>query len=207
MTAAVYIEVSATVSADAVIGAGTKIWHQAQVADRVTIGQRCVLGKGVYLGSGTVLGDRVKVQNGCGVFGAQIGDDVQLSPGVYLLEDPAPRASLPNGIPKRPADWRRMPVTVHAGATLGANTTVAPGVVIGRWAMAAIGSVISRDVPEHAIVAGNPARHVGWVCACGMRLDGNLSCIVCSRCYEVGEPGLYALDRGPELIPQQQEER
>lgn len=186
----VFVDASATVAPTATLGAGTKVWHQAQIADGVHVGIDCVLGKGVYLGVGTVLGDRVKVQNGCGVFGATLEEGVLLAPGVYLLEDPAPRATRPDGISKGPADWQTLPVTVRRGASIGANATVAPGVVIGRSAMVAICSAVHRDALDHAFVAGNPARQVGWVCACGVRLDEGLACPTCATRHVKTHHGL-----------------
>ncbi len=186
----VFVEASATVAPTAVIGAGTKVWHQAQVIDGVEVGEQCVIGKGVYLGAGTVIGNRVKIQNGCGVFGARLSDDAMLAPGVYLLEDPAPRATRPDGKAKGPDDWRRLPVTIHQGATLGANTTVAPGVTVGRYSMTAMGSAVHRDVPDHALIAGNPARQVGWVCACGAGLPEDLTCAACAVTYHKTPTGL-----------------
>ncbi|GAA1378392.1 acyltransferase [Catellatospora chokoriensis] len=190
-----FIEASAAIAATASVGSGTRIWHQAQLADGVVVGENCVIGKGVYLGVGSVVGDRVKIQNGCGVFGAQVGDDVLLAPGVYLLEDPAPRASRPDGFLKGADDWRRVPVTVAQGATIGANCTIAPGVTVGRYAMVAIGSAVHRDVPDHGLVAGNPARQVGWVCACGTRLTDTLTCPGCPATYASGDHGLTAVNQ------------
>jgi UDP-2-acetamido-3-amino-2,3-dideoxy-glucuronate N-acetyltransferase len=149
-----------------------------------------VLGSGVYLGTGTVLGNRVKIQNGCGVFGARLDDDVLLAPGVYLLEDPTPRACRADGLPQSPGDWEPRPVAVGHGASIGANSTIAPGVVIGRCALVAIGSAVHRDVPDHALMAGNPGRQVGWVCACGARLDEQLTCRHCATHHIVGADGL-----------------
>jgi len=179
----VFIEPSAAVSTTASLGPGTKVWHQAQIADEVTVGSDCVIGKGAYLGTGSTVGNRVKIQNGCGVFGATLEDDVMLAPGVYLLEDPAPRASTPGQQQKGPDDWQRHPVTVRRGATVGANSAVAPGVVIGKYAMVAICSAVHRDVADHALIAGNPARQVGWVCRCGVRLGDDLTCPTCLSRY------------------------
>jgi UDP-2-acetamido-3-amino-2,3-dideoxy-glucuronate N-acetyltransferase len=191
------IHPTAEVDDTASIGAGTRIWHQAQVMAGVSIGRDCVLGKGVYIAAGSCLGDRVKVQNGCGVFGAHLDAAAMLGPGVYLLEDPAPRAATADGQPKTRADWRRAPVTVGAGATVGANSVVAPGVTIGRHSMIAIGAVVHRDTLDHALVAGNPARQVGWVCQCGQRLDDALTCTPCARRYQQGPAGL-SLDARPQ---------
>jgi UDP-2-acetamido-3-amino-2,3-dideoxy-glucuronate N-acetyltransferase len=184
---------TAEVHTSARVGPRTRIWHQVQVGEGVEIGADCVLGKGVYVASAAVIGDRVKIQNGCGVFGARLEQEVMLAPGVYLLEDPAPRAVTPDGAPKGWDDWTRQPVTVRRGATVGANAVVAPGVTVGRYALIAIGSAVNRDVPDHALVAGNPARQVGWVCRCGHRLDDTLACPACWLRYDTAENGLSAV--------------
>jgi len=184
------IHFTAEIDPTARIGAGTNIWHQVQVMAGVSVGRECVLGKGVYIASGSSLGERVKVQNGCGIFGARLEDGVMLAPGVYLLEDPAPRAVTVDGRAKGDDDWLRVPVTIRAGATVGAGAIVAPGVTIGRYAMVAIGAIVHRDTPAHALVAGNPARQVGWVCRCGERLDDGLVCPSCASRYCQGRDGL-----------------
>lgn len=181
---------TAEVHVSARVGARTQIWHQVQVGEGVAVGEDCVLGKGVYVASAAVIGDRVKIQNGCGVFGARLEDEVMLAPGVYLLEDPTPRAATPAGALKGWDDWNRQPVTVRRGATIGANAVVAPGVTVGRYALVAIGSAVNRDVPDHAIVAGNPARRVGWVCCCGKHLDDALTCPTCQVTYITAAHGL-----------------
>lgn len=177
------IAASAEVADGARVGARTRIWHQSQVDADVRIGTDCVLGKGVHVSSAAVIGNRVKIQDGCGVYGAVLEDGVMLAPGVYLLEDPAPRAITPDGHLKGRDDWRREPVTVRYGATIGANAVIAPGVTVGRFAMVAVGTVVGRDVPDHGLVMGNPARQVGWACQCGHRLDDILTCPSCGRTY------------------------
>lgn len=184
-----FIHDTAEVHPSARVGARTRIWHQVQVGEGVQVGADCVLGKGVYVSSAAVIGDRVKIQNGCGVFGARLEEEVMLAPGVYLLEDPAPRAATPQGAPKAWDDWTRRPVTIRRGATVGANAVIAPGVTVGRYALVAIGSAVNRDVPDHALVAGNPARQVGWVCRCGKHLDETLTCPTCQISFVTGEHG------------------
>jgi acetyltransferase-like isoleucine patch superfamily enzyme/acyl carrier protein len=165
------------------VGTGTRLWHHAQVAAGARVGDNCTLGKGVFVGTGSTVGDRVKIGNGASIFGATIADDAMICPGALLLEDPAPRASTPEGRPKGPADFQRRPVVVERGATIGAGATLAPGVTIGAYALVAIGAVVVRPVPAHALVAGNPARQCGWVCVCGHTLDDQHHCPVCGRGY------------------------
>ncbi|MET7303401.1 phosphopantetheine-binding protein [Embleya sp. NPDC005575] len=172
------------------VGDGSRLWHQAQVATGARIGADCVVGKGAYIGTGSVLGDRVKIGNHASVFGARVADAVMICPGALLLEDAAARATTPDGRRKGPDDFDRTPVTVESGATVGAGAVVAPGVRIGRHAMVALGAVVAHDVPDHALVAGNPARPCGWACACGHTLDADLVCPHCARAHRHRGTGL-----------------
>jgi acetyltransferase-like isoleucine patch superfamily enzyme/acyl carrier protein len=165
------------------VGSGTRLWHQAQIADGAQVGDDCILGKGVYIGAGSRVGDRVKFGNGANVFGAAIADEVMICPGALLLEDPAPRATTPDGRRKTATDFARQPVTVHIGATIGAGAVLAPGVRIGAHALVAMGAIVVRDVPAYGLVAGNPARQCGWVCRCGHTLSDEHRCPACARTY------------------------
>jgi acetyltransferase-like isoleucine patch superfamily enzyme len=180
-------------------GPGTRLWHQAQVAASATVGADCTLGKGAYIGAGTVIGDRVKIGNNASVFGATVADEAMICPGALLLEDPAPRAANPDGTRKDRADWAPRPVSVGTGATIGAGAVIAPGVRIGSRAMVAIGAVVTRDVAAHALVAGNPARPVGWACACGATLDAGLRCPSCGQAWQHADQGLAAITGKEEL--------
>ncbi len=181
------IHPSAEVSPEALLGSGTSVWNQAQVRERATIGSDCVIGKNVYVDVDVVIGDRVKVQNNVSLFhGVTVEDGVFIGPHVCFTNDRLPRAINPDGTVKADADWEVSPTLVRRGAALGANSTILPGITIGRWAMVGSGSVVTRDVADHELVAGNPARRLGSACSCGEPLrddpDGNPFRGPCPRC-------------------------
>jgi UDP-2-acetamido-3-amino-2,3-dideoxy-glucuronate N-acetyltransferase len=166
-----FIHPTAEVSPQATIGHGTKIWHQAQIREDVHIGSNCIIGKGVYVDFGVSIGANSKLQNGVYVFhGATVEDGVFLGPGVILTNDKLPRAINPDGSLKTDADWQVSPIHIKRGASLGTGSIVLPGVTIGEFAMIGAGSVVTRDVPPHGLVYGNPARFHGFVCRCGQVL-------------------------------------
>jgi acetyltransferase-like isoleucine patch superfamily enzyme len=182
-----YAHPTAIVAKDAYIGAGTRIWHQAQVRERAAIGRGCILGKGVYVDFDVTIGDHCKLQNGVYVYHpATLGDGVFLGPGVIVTNDLVPRAVNPDMSLKSDADWDARPVHIGDGASVGAGSILLPGVSVGRWALVGAGSVVTRDVSDHGLVYGNPARLVGYVCACGARLQQSetfekLACPQCGR--------------------------
>ena len=168
----VTIHPSADVSPQATIGEGTKIWHQAQVRERARLGKNCIIGKGAYIDFDVVVGDNVKMQNGVFAYhGATIEDGVFLGPGVILTNDKIPRAINPDGSLKSDADWEVGPIRIEYGASIGAGSIILPNVTVGRFALVGAGSIVTRDVPDHALVWGAPARQVGYVCRCGRKLD------------------------------------
>jgi UDP-2-acetamido-3-amino-2,3-dideoxy-glucuronate N-acetyltransferase len=169
--AEVRIHPTAEVSDAASIGPGTSIWNQAQVREGARVGSDCVIGKNVYVDFDVVIGDGVKVQNNVSLYhGVEVDDGVFIGPHVCFTNDRQPRAIAPDGSPKTDADWEVGPILVRRGAALGANSTILPGVTIGRWAMIGSGSVVTRDVDDYELVAGNPARRLGRVCPCGQPL-------------------------------------
>ena len=178
---------TADVAADAEIGDGTSIWNQAQVRERARIGRRCVIGKNVYVDTDVVIGDDVKVQNNVSLFhGVRVEDGVFIGPHACFTNDRLPRAINADGSLKTDADWEVSPTLVRRGAAIGANSTILPGITIGRWALVGSGSVVTHDVGDHELVAGNPARRFGGACPCGQPLrdapDGSEFRGPCPRC-------------------------
>lgn len=162
---------SADVHDSAKLGDGTSIWHLAQVRENAVVGDNCVIGRGAYIGSGVHLGDNCKVQNYALVYEpAVLADGVFIGPAVVLTNDTYPRAVTPSGELKSVSDWDPVGVTIGRGASIGARAVCVAPVNIGEWALVAAGSVVTRDVAAHALVAGVPARHVGWVGRAGIRL-------------------------------------
>ena len=172
----VYIHPTAEVSPEARIGAGTKIWNLAQVREKSVIGKDCIISKNVYIDTQVVLGDRVKVQNNVNVYhGVEVEDDVFLGPSMTFTNDFYPRAFN--------ADWEISYTKVKKGSSIGANCTIVCGNTIGEYAMIGSGSVVTKDVPDYALMVGNPAKQIGWVCKCGQKLDDKCHCSKCGKDY------------------------
>ena len=168
----VRIHSTAEVSDRASIGDNTSIWHQCQIREEARIGEKCILGRGVYVDAGVSIGNNVKIQNYVSIYhGVTIEDGVFIGPHVCFTNDMRPRAINPDGSLKATDDWELALTLVKRGAALGANSTIRCGVTIGEWSMVGAGSVVTRDVPDYGLVAGNPARLHGYVCSCGEKLQ------------------------------------
>jgi acetyltransferase-like isoleucine patch superfamily enzyme len=161
------------VAASAEIGPRTRVWSQCQIREGARIGEDCILGRGVVIDLGVQIGDNVKIQ--AGVFiprGVTLESGVFVGPGVIFTNDLRPRAITPDGRLKQDTDWQIGRSCVRYGASIGAGAVVLPDLTIGRFALVAAGAVVARDVPDHGLVAGNPARRVGYVCRCAATLSG-----------------------------------
>ncbi len=179
-----YVHPTALVEAGAIVGAGTRIWHQAQVRTRARVGARCIVGKGAFVDFDVVIGDDCKLQNyACVYHGVTLGRGVFIGPHVVFTNDRRPRATTPAFEPLGDGDWEVGETSVGDGAAIGANSTILPGVSIGAWAMIGAGAVVTKDVPPYALVVGSPARRLGWVCSCGERLADDVR--RCRRCGDL----------------------
>jgi len=188
------VHATAEVSDQANIGEGASIWHQAQVRERATIGSGCIIGKGVYVGADVSIGQNCKVQNySCVYEGNTLEDGVFVGPEVVFTNDRYPRAINPDGSLKSAHDWEMQGSLVKFGAAIGSRSVVLPGLTIGRWALVAAGSVVTKDVPDFGIVAGNPARQRGWVCMCARPLPESLVCGECGRKFRQSSGALEAI--------------
>ena len=184
------IHPTADVAENSKIGSNTKIWHQSQIREDSVIGEDCIIGKGVYIDLNVRIGDRCKVQNGVSIYrGVQLEDGVFCGPHCVFTNDLRPRAVDPDGTLKSDDDWTVYNTLVRQSASIGANAVIICGIEIGRWAMIGAGAVVTRSVPDHGLVYGNPARLRGFVCKCGESLshatyEGEQVVLECPECGE-----------------------
>ena len=162
---------SADIDPGAQVGDGTTVWHLAQVREGAAVGKNCIIGRGAYIGDGTTMGDNCKVQNYALVYEpAVLGSGVFIGPAAVLTNDEFPRAVNADGSSKDASDWHSVGVEIGEGAAIGARAVCVAPVHVGAWAMVAAGAVVTRDVPDYALVVGVPARRVGWVGRSGVPL-------------------------------------
>lgn len=180
-----FIHESSYIDEGAIIGDDTKIWHFCHIQSGAVIGQHCSLGQNVNVASNVRIGDDVKIQNSVSVYeGVELQDGVFCGPSCVFTNDLTPRARFPKGS----AAYKK--TLVKEGASIGANATIVCGRTIGRCAMIAAGAVVTKDVPDHALVMGVPAVQQGWVCECGAPLPEDLRCAGCGRVFEEAAEGL-----------------
>ena len=192
------IHPSAQIEDEVAIGPRTAIWHHAHVRAGARLGADCVVGGGAFIDTAVVIGDRVKIQNRALVYhGVTVEDGVFIGPGAILTNDRFPRAITSTGDLATADDWTIGPIRLRAGCSIGAGAVVVAGTEVGAYATVGAGAIVTRDVSPNALVVGNPAKRIGWMCACGQRLVDEhgkpanaiptgalvLSCSSCDRSY------------------------
>jgi UDP-2-acetamido-3-amino-2,3-dideoxy-glucuronate N-acetyltransferase len=180
---AYYAHGSACIDSGAIVGDGTRIWHFSHVMPGATIGADCSLGQSVFVANGVRVGDHCKIQNNVSLYeGVVLEDYVFCGPSMVFTNVRTPRCAHPRNTS---SDY--VPTLVKHGASIGANATIVCGTTVGEWAFVAAGAVVTRDVPAYALMAGVPARQIGWACECGATLPfvgGHARCAECGRDYE-----------------------
>ncbi|MGE8033512.1 DapH/DapD/GlmU-related protein [Lysinibacillus sp. NPDC093692] len=179
---------SSYIDNDVTIGEGTKIWHFSHIQSYSNIGEKCVIGQNVNIACNVQIGNGVKIQNNVSVYeGVTLEDNVFCGPSVVFTNDLNPRSKYPKGSSKY------VKTLVKEGASLGANSTIVCGITIGKNAMIAAGAVVTKDVPNYALMVGLPAKQKGWICECGTQLDSSLVCTNCNRKYSIKEEDLVEI--------------
>lgn len=186
-----FVHESSYIDVNVKIGQGTKVWHFSHVQSGAFIGEKCSIGQNVYIANNVKIGNYVKIQNNVSVYeGVELEDYVFCGPSMVFTNDLTPRSKYPKG------STNYQKTTVKYGATIGANATIVCGNTIGKWAMIASGAVVTKNVPDYALFAGLPAKQIGWVCECGLRLKDDLCCDTCGRKYQLSEGQLIELMKG-----------
>jgi acetyltransferase-like isoleucine patch superfamily enzyme len=183
------IHPTADVEEGARVGANTRVWHHAHIRNGAAVGDNCTLGHSVYVDIGARVGNNCKLENRVSVFrGVTLEDGVFVGPHSSFTNDRYPRAVRDDGGLVEPDDWTPEETLVKYGASIGAGCVILSGLTIGRWAMVAAGSIVTRDVPDHGLVVGNPAQLAGYVCTCAHPLeerDGFWCCTHCDSTFEL----------------------
>ena len=173
-----YVHESSFIDENVTIGEETKIWHFCHIQEGSIIGQNCSLGQNVNISNNVKIGNFVKIQNNVSVYeGVELEDYVFCGPSMVFTNDLTPRSKYPKGV----KGYKR--TVVMYGASIGANATIVCGNVIGKWALIASGAVVTKDVPNYALITGVPAKQIGWVCECGEILKSGFECLNCGRKY------------------------
>ena len=176
------IHPTAIVDPGAQIGEGTRVWHWVHICGGARIGERCSFGQNVFVGNDVVIGNNVRVQNNVSIYDAvTLEDDVFCGPSMVFTNVSNPRSAV-----SRKNEYRR--TLVRRGASIGANATIVCGHEIGEYAFIGAGAVVTRDVPAYALMVGTPARRIGWMCRCGVRLGdatGEVACPECNTNYQI----------------------
>lgn len=173
-----FVHESSYIDENVSIGKGTKIWHFCHALSGARIGENCSFGQNVNIGKNVVIGNGCKIQNNVSIYeGVELEDYVFCGPSMVFTNDLTPRAKYPKGS----IGYKK--TLLKIGATVGANATVVCGNTLGKWSMIAAGAVITKDVPDYALMAGVPAKQIGWVCECGERLNEDFQCEKCGRTY------------------------
>ena len=179
-----FVHESAYIDEGTTIGRGTKIWHFSHILSGSRIGENCNIGQNVVIGPDVIIGDNCKIQNNVSVYkGVTLEDGVFCGPSMVFTNVYNPRAEI------RKMDQARSTL-VKKGVTIGANATIVCGVTLGRYSFIGAGAVANRDVPDYALIVGNPGRQIGWICECGERLDDDLKCGECGKKYKKRKSGL-----------------
>lgn len=179
-----FVHESSYIDDNVIIGEGTKIWHFCHIQKGSHIGSYCSLGQNVNISNNVVIGNNVKIQNNVSVYeGVELEDYVFCGPSMVFTNDLTPRSKYPKGN----ENYKR--TIVKYGASIGANATIVCGNTIGRWAMIASGAVVTKNVPNYALMVGVPARQLGWVCECGTNLNKELKCHSCNKNYQIIDNG------------------
>jgi UDP-2-acetamido-3-amino-2,3-dideoxy-glucuronate N-acetyltransferase len=179
-----FVHESSYIDEDVKIGEGTKIWHFSHILSNSKIGQNCTIGQNVVIGPDVAIGNNCKIQNNVSVYkGVTLEDGVFCGPSMVFTNIYNPRAEI------RKMDQVR-PTLVKKGATIGANATIICGTTLGRYSFIGAGAVVTKSVPDYALIVGNPARQIGWACECGERITDDLECFSCSKKYKTSEDGL-----------------